>query len=214
MIKLAARVGMIGPVLFGLVLSTLTILKYDFLLSLGWHPIDAPTFDWPSGLALGEYGWIMTATFVLSGLMMAIFASGLRLSLPPSPLNGIAALALTLAGLALAGLAFTTDPTLRSATRTWHGLLHDLSFVLLGLTLMPAMILLGFAFLQEAYWRTLSRYTWFTVALALPTFWLKGAAFYIFILAVLIWIEVTALRLLGTTGGRSIISGESSEHKD
>jgi hypothetical protein len=84
MIKLAARAGMLGPALFGLVLTTLTILKYDFLLSLGWHPINDPTFDWPSGLALGAYGWIMTLTFIFSGLMMILFASGLRLSLPRS----------------------------------------------------------------------------------------------------------------------------------
>ena len=31
MIKFAARVGMIGPILFGGVLITLTIFKYDFL---------------------------------------------------------------------------------------------------------------------------------------------------------------------------------------
>ena len=51
MIKLAARAGILGPALFGSVLITLTILKYDFLLTLGWHPINDPTFDWPSGLA-------------------------------------------------------------------------------------------------------------------------------------------------------------------
>jgi hypothetical protein len=195
MIKLAARVGLVGPVLFGLVVTILTVLKYDFLLSLGWHPINDPTFDWPSGLALGDFGWIMTLTFILSGLMMAIFASGLRLSLPRSGLSLISTLALTLAGLALAGLAFTTDPTLQTITRTWHGRLHDLSFVLLGLTLMPAMVLLGFAFRQDARWRDLSPYTWITVALTLPTFWLKGAAFYVFLLAVLVWSEVVALRL-------------------
>jgi hypothetical protein len=60
---------------------------------------------------------------------------------------------------------------------------------------MPAMILLGFAFRQDAHWGTLSPYTWITAALALPAFWLKGAAFYIFILAVLVWGEVIALRL-------------------
>ncbi|MDQ1296517.1 MAG: hypothetical protein QG611_495, partial [Bacteroidota bacterium] len=114
MIKLAARAGILGPALFGFVLITLTILKYDFLLTLGWHPINDPTFDWPSGLALGAYGWIMTLTFILSGLMMTIFASGLRLSLPRSRLNLITTFALSLAGLALAGLAFTTDPTIRS----------------------------------------------------------------------------------------------------
>ncbi|MCI0550690.1 MAG: DUF998 domain-containing protein [Anaerolineae bacterium] len=195
--KLAARAGMIGPFLFGSILTTLTILKYDFLLSLGWHPFRAPTFDWPSGLALGGYGWIMTVTFILSGLMMTFFASGLRLSLPPVRPARIGSLLLTLAGLALMGLAFTTDPTLSSTTCTWHGLLHDASFVLVGLTLMPAMILLGFAFLNNEYWNNLSYYTWITVALALPTFWLKGAAFYVFMLAVLIWCEVIAVKLHG-----------------
>lgn len=195
MTKLAARVGMIGPILFATVVTLLTILKFDFLLSIGWHPIHAPTFDWPSGLALGDFGWIMTATFLLSGFMLAVFASGLRLSLPRTSLTDPATLALTLAGLALAGLAFTTDPTNRVTPATWHGRLHDLSFVILGLTLMPAMILLGFAFQKDERWKNLSAYTWITVALAFPAFWLKGAAFYVFMLAVLIWSEVVALRL-------------------
>ncbi len=200
MIKLAARVGQMGPILFAFVVAILTIVKYDFLLSLGWHPINDPTFDWPSGLALGDYGWVMTATFLLSGLMLAVFASGLRLSLPRTPLTLVASLALTFAGLALAGLAFTTDPTLTSTSRTWHGLLHDLSFVILGLTLMPAMILFGFVFRQDPRWMNLSLYTWLTVALAFPTFWLKGAAFYIFMLAVLVWSDVIALRLKSISG--------------
>lgn len=187
--------GLVGPILFALVVTFLTIFKYDFLLSIGWHPINDPTFDWPSGLALGDYGWIMTATFLLSGLTMAIFASGLRLCLPRASLTFFAALALTLAGLALAGLAFTTDPTIRSTPATWHGRLHDLSFVVLGLTLMPAMILLGFVFRQDSRWTNLSAYTWLTVALAFPAFWLKGAAFYVFMLAVLAWIVVIAFRL-------------------
>ncbi|HVF25337.1 MAG TPA: DUF998 domain-containing protein [Anaerolineales bacterium] len=194
-IKLAARAGMIGPFSFGVVLTTLTIIKYDFLLSLGWHPLLAPTFDWPSGLALGEHGWIMTAAFLVSGFMMIIFASGLRLGLPPTRPAWIGTLLLSLAGLALMGIAFTTDPTIRSTPATWHGRLHDLSFVLLGLTLMPAMIFLGFAFREHPHWINFSRYTWITVALALPAFWLKGAAFYVFMLAVLIWCEVIALRL-------------------
>ncbi len=195
MIKLAARAGLIGPALFGFILITLTILKYDFLLSLGWHPLNAPTFDWPSGLALGAYGWIMTLTFSLSGLMMTIFASGLRLSLPHSRLTLISTFTLSLAGFALAGLAFTTDPTLRSTPATWHGRLHDLSFVLLGLTLMPAMIMLGFAFQHDDHWRSLSSYTWLTVAFAGPAFGLKGAAFYIFLLTVLAWNVVVGIRL-------------------
>jgi hypothetical protein len=196
MIKLAARAGILGPLLFGAVVITLTILKYDFLLSLGWHPLYAPTFDWPSGLALGKYGWIMTATFILSGFMLTLFASGLRLNLPRSRISLIATFILSLAGLALASLAFTTDPTIRSTPATWHGQLHDLSFVLLGITLMPAMILLGFAFRHSENWRSLASYTWGTALLAVPTFSLKGAAFYIFLLAILLWSEIISFRLM------------------
>ena len=127
--------------------------------------------------------------------MMMIFASGLRLSLPHSRMTVVSSFALSLAGLALAGLAFTTDPTIRSTPATWHGRLHDLSFVLLGLTLMPAMILFGFAFRMDKRWAGLSLYTWITVALVFPAFWLKGAAFYVFIIAVLAWSEVVAGRL-------------------
>jgi len=195
MLKLAARAGMLGPLLFGFVVATLTILKYDFLLTLGWHPLRAPTFDWPSGLALGDYGWIMTLTFLTSGLMLTLFASGLRLSLPRSRITLISTLALTLASLALAGLAFTTDLTIRSTPATWHGRLHDLSFVLLGLTFLPAMILLGFAFRQAGFWRSLSGYSWLTAVGAAPAFGLKGAAFYVFLLLALAWCEVVAIRL-------------------
>jgi hypothetical protein len=196
-IKLAARAGMIGPLLFGIIITILTILQYDFMLSLGWHPLRAPTLDWPSGLALGPYGWIMTITFLLSGLLMTLFASGLHLSIAPVRPALIGTLFLILAGFALMGMAFSTDPTLTTTTHTWHGILHDLSFVLLGLTLMPAMILFGFAFRKNPYWDDLSLYTWITAVLALPTFWLKGAAFYAFLLAVLVWCEVIAVRLHG-----------------
>ena len=195
-LKLAVFSGIVGPILFGTVIIIMTIIKHKFLLSLGWDPIHAPTLDWPSGLALGPYGWIMTTTFILSGLMMILFASGLRLSLPQSRLTFYSILALSFAGIAMTGLAFTTDPTYRSTPATWHGILHDTFFVLLGLMLMPAMILLGFAFRHDPKWRSLSNYTWLTAFCAVPTFGLKGAAFYVFLLLVLIWDEVIAIRLM------------------
>ena len=186
---------LLGPILFAVVLATLTIVKYDFLLSLGWHPINDPTFDWPSGLALGPYGWIMTATFIISGLIMILFAYRLFLDLKPGTASKLGATLMAFAGLFLAALAFTTDPTIRDFPATWHGPLHDLSFVLLGLTLFPAMIVLGFAFRADERWKNLSAYTWGTLALAGPAFFIKGAAFYVFLLAILVWNEVAALRL-------------------
>lgn len=189
------RILTLGPILFASVLTVLTFVEYDFLRSLGWHPINDPTFDWPSGLALGKYGWVMTATFILSGVLMAMLALRLFLNLKPAPASRLGSTLFVLAGIALAALSFTTDRTIRDTPATWHGQLHDLSFVLLGLTLFPAMIVLGFAFRQNEKWKNLSTYTWLTLALAAPAFALKGAAFYVFLLAILVWNEVVALRL-------------------
>lgn len=189
------RIILLGPILFALVLVTLTIVQYDFLRGLGWHPINDPTFDWPSGLALGPYGIVMTATFIISGFLIAILALRLKADLKPAATSQAGSVLLVLSGLALASLAFTTDPTIRSTPATWHGRLHDLSFVLLGLTLFPSMIMLGFAFQQNGSWKNFSLYTWLTVACAIPAFVLKGAAFYVFLLAILFWIETLAWKL-------------------
>lgn len=189
------RIILLGPILFALVLITLTIVQYDFLRGLGWHPINDPTFDWPSGLALGPYGIVMTATFIISGFLIAILALRLKADLKPAATSQAGSVLLVLSGLALASLAFTTDPTIRSTPATWHGRLHDLSFVLLGLTLFPSMIVLGFVFQQNKSWKRFSLYTWLTVACAIPAFILKGAAFYIFLLAILFWMETLAWKL-------------------
>jgi len=186
---------LIGPVLFAIVLVTLTFVKYDFLLSLGWHPINDPTFDWPSGLALGRFGGVMTATFIITGFIMAIFALRLFFDLKLTPASKLGTTLMAFAGLFLAALAFTTDPTIRDTPATWHGRLHDLSFVLLGLTLFPAMIVLSFAFRADERWKNFAIYTWGTLALAGPAFFIKGAAFYVFLLAILVWNEVAAIRL-------------------
>lgn len=186
---------LIGPLLFAAVVITLTVVQYDFLRGLGWDPIKDPTYDWPSGLALGPYGWIMTLTFIISGLLISLLGYQLKADLKSNQDSKIGTTLLFCAGLAMASLAFETDPTRRTTPMTWHGILHDLSFVVLGLTMMPSMIYLGKAFRENLRWRSLVIYTWGTAALALPTFFLKGPFFYIFLLAILIWIEVIAIRL-------------------
>ena len=193
LIRLAALIGMIGPLLFALVIAGLTIAQADFMRTLGWDPF-GPVIDWPSGLALGPYGWLMTAAFFLSGAAMIFFAYGLQLALKEK----LATTLMMLAGFAMMGLVFTTDPTLGSTSRTWHGILHDAFFVLLGLTLMPSMLVLGFVFRRNEHWKNLSIYTWTILALAVPTFWLKGVAFYVFLLAILVWDAIIALQLRST----------------
>jgi hypothetical protein len=190
LIKLAAFAGLFGPVIFAVMVTGLTFAEADFMRSIGWNPF-GNVLDWPSGLALGPYGWLMTVTFFVCGALMAFFAYGLKLALQEK----FATTLLRLAGFAMMGLIFTTDPTIRSTPKTWHGILHDSFFAVLGVMLMLGMLLLGRVFQQNEHWKNLSIYTWGTLALVIPTFWLKGAAFYVFLLAILTWSEFIALRL-------------------
>lgn len=195
LVRLAAQSGLVGPGLFAAVLLGLTLAQYDFMLGLGWHPLDAPTFDWPSGLALGPFGWLMTAAFALSGALIALFGWGLGAALTRGRAGRLGAALMCLAGLAMVGLSFTTDPTLRTTPGTWHGRIHDLSFVALGLTLFPSMIALGLAFRTNAGWNDFTALTFGALACAAPAFALKGAAFYLFLALILVWITLVARRL-------------------
>ena len=194
-VRIGAIAGIVGAPLFGGVLVGLTIAEYDFMRGLGWSPLLAPTFDWPSGLALGPLGWIMTGTFILTGLLVALFGFGLRRALKSSRSGRVAGALLLVAGAALACLASPTDPTLRSTPATLHGMIHDLSYVVLGLSLFPAMLALGLAFRKIANWRGLARWTYLTAALVLPCFALKGIAIYLLLAAALVWFEAVAWRL-------------------
>jgi hypothetical protein len=195
LINLAALAGIIGPVLFAVVVTGLTIAQADFMRTLGWNPL-GPVIDWPSGLAIGPYGWVMTVTFFVSGAMMAFFAYGLKLALK----DKVATTLLILAGLAMMGLIFTSQPTIGRTSYNWHGFLHDAFFVVLGCTLMLGMLLLGRVFHKHENWKPLSFYTWGTLVLVIPTFWLKGVAFYVFLLVILTWSVVIAWRLRSTQG--------------
>lgn len=193
LIKLAALAGMIAPLLFAVVVTGLSIAEARFMRTLGWDPL-GPVIDWPSGLALGPYGWIMSVAFFACGVLMAFFAYGLKLALD----DRLATTLLLIAGFAVMALVFPSDPTVGRTEYTWHGFLHDAFFAVLGLTLMPGMLLLGGVFQRHEHWKSLSWYTWATLALVIPTFWLKGVAFYVFLLAILTWSEVVAFRLRST----------------
>lgn len=192
--KIAAAAGVIGPVLFASVVAALSIVQFRFMRSLGWDPLARPTFDWPSGLALSPNGWVMTAAFLVCGALMSVFAWGLRGELPDRA-GQIGTILLTWAGVAMIGLAFTTDRTISLMPVTWHGRLHDLSFLALGLLIIPAMVMLALSFREFGRWKKLSPLTWLTFALAIPTFAIKGIVFYAFLAAMLTWNEIVAIQL-------------------
>src|SRR6476661_2353411 len=98
LIKRAALAGLIGPAVFAGLVTGLTLAEADFMRSIGWNPF-GNVLDWPSGLALGPYGWLMTINFFICGALLAFFAYGLKLALQEK----LATTLLMLAGFAMMG---------------------------------------------------------------------------------------------------------------
>ena len=95
----------------------------------------------------------------------------------------------------MALLAFPTDPTYRHLPLTWHGLLHDTAFAVLGAALSLSLAAFGFSFRAAGRGRTMAIFSWTTAALIVPAFAVKGLAFYAFLAVFLTWCVAAALAL-------------------
>lgn len=191
----AAICGMIGPAIFAGSLLALTAAQYDFMIGIGWRPLTDPAGAWPSGLALGPYGALQNASFIVSGVLLIIFAVGLHRGLGQGSKFGPALLGIS--GAAIALLAFETDPIDRTGPRSPHGLVHDASFVVFAAALLLALLFLWRRMGKEPRWRGHARYTLATALLAVVCLLASGVAYYLFIGAILVWLEVTAVKLSG-----------------
>lgn len=184
---------MIGPILFATILLALTAFQYDFMLRIGWRPLADPAGAWPSGLALGPYGALQVANFVVSGLLLALFALGLHLG------GGCGSRAgpglLFVAGVAMALMGFETDPIRRVGPRSVHGLIHDGAYIIFVLAMLATLFSLWWRFRTDSRQRGYARYTLITGILMVSLLLLPGVAYYLFIATLLAWIFVTAVRL-------------------
>ena len=195
-IKLAGIAGTIGPILFGGVLLALSVLEFHFMLGIGWQPLADPAGAWPSGLALGPYGAAQIANFVISGVLLCLFALGLHLEIATRHASTSPGPALLfVAGVAMALMGFRTDPIERVGPRSLHGLIHDSAFVVFVLAFLAALFFLWWGLRWDARWRGHARYTLATGMLAVLLLLLPGLAYYLFLVTLLAWIEVTAILL-------------------
>jgi hypothetical protein len=103
--------------------------------------------------------------------------------------------ALLIAAFGMAGLAFTTDPTLTTRTPTWHGRLHDASFVVLGLGLALAYTR-SFWLFRAIGWHSLAACSAIALIACALGFGLKGVWFYGMLLAVCAWFTLIALVMI------------------
>jgi hypothetical protein len=198
--KRAAVAGMIGPIMFSLLVVSLTLIQYDFMLGLGWHPLQASDVPWPSALALGPYGWLQVVNFVLFGLLLIAFAVGLDREIVAGKWAKLGPTLLSVAGIALVFCGFKTDPHLASGPQTIAGWMHTLGFFLLLGSLLPTFFVIGRRLRKDARWRGYDGYSLVTGVLALGTVFLSQVGFYLSLFLILAWIEVIAMRLWALSG--------------
>jgi hypothetical membrane protein len=167
--------GTIAGPLFVLVflLEGATRANYDPLR----HPV--------SSLALGHFGWVQSANFIVAGLLTLAFSVGLRRAFRPPDgstwgplLVGAWAIGLLGAGL------FVTDPVSgyppgipdRLSGYSWHGALHDLFSLAAFVALAAACFVFGrrFAARGERGWAT---YSYATGVVFLGAFILSSVGF-------------------------------------
>lgn len=117
----------------------------------GYDPLRHPV----SSLALGDYGWMQTANFVVAGLLTLAFAVGMRRAFRPPRRSIWGPLLIGVWGVGLIGAGiFPTDPVSgyppgapdRLLGYSVHGAMHDLAFSL------PAFVALSAACFVFGRW--------------------------------------------------------------
>lgn len=152
---LGAWAGMIGPALFVLVFTGEGFLRpgYDAL----------STFI--SALSLGPRGWIQILNFLVVGVLLLLFARGVRAEFPNGKASKAGPIFLVLIGLGLLlSGPFVMDPMYTPADQmTWHGIVHGLLGAMV-FTLGPITCLVFWRrFRSDPEWQPLA---WWTLAAA------------------------------------------------
>jgi hypothetical protein len=189
-----------GP-LFLAVIAVLTLVELDFMHGLGWGFTRDDQVPWPSGLALGSYGAVQIANFVLAGTLLALFVRGFRRELPATRSGRIAVVFLATIAVGIAVSGFPTDraTTAGDAPNTWHGYLHVIAFVVVALSSLLAPIATAVALRRNPRWRGFPALSLAVVVLELllffPLDFLGDAAFVGYLVVLFGWFAALGFRL-------------------
>ena len=202
-----ALAGVLAPLLFATVVGLLSVVEYDFARDLGWHPIRRTAAGWPSLLALGDFGWLLSATLALCGLLGLAFAAALFRGVERNVWSMIGIALLVALAVAVGLEAFTTDPPGAIARSTWHGEIHDAAYRVVVASALSAPVFLALGLARDPRWRRYAVYSLATAVILLATLVLQVDHSYAqlleypFFAALLLWLELLALRLLRLARG-------------
>jgi hypothetical protein len=198
--RLASLAGLVaGPFFLGLILLD-TWLSLDFLHSIGWQFTGGRSVPYPSCLALGPHGWMQIGAFLVTGVLVVVFARGLRHGLPRRRLSTAAVSLLTLFGAAIAASSAKADWSMVDGgdPATVNGVIHGLAFMVALPSILAATVVLGLAVRGDARWRPFAIASPL-VGVALVLSLVLGphgqASFLVFLTILFGWIAALALRL-------------------
>jgi hypothetical protein len=143
--------GIVAGPLFLTVGLTQALTRDGFDLSR--HPL--------SLLSLGGLGWIQIANFVVTGVLFITCAVGMRRVLGPGRggtwgprLVGALGAGLVMAGVfvADAGAGFPAGAPAGAPQISWHGVLHEVGFVLASLAMLAGFLVFARRFAAQRRW--------------------------------------------------------------
>lgn len=198
--KVLGAAGLLGAVLFPLVVAVLTAVQWSFLRARGWDAIQSSDVPYPSTLALSPDGWLQVLNFAILGLALVSVGAGLWRALDPAPVAAIGLL--VVAGVASFALMAPTDGSLSSVS-TWQGAVHFGAFFVLLIAIVLSAVLLGLGVSDLPAWVGLRvpsiAATVVAVLLTLVSFAVPavgGVASILSVVALLAWLGLVAVTLV------------------
>jgi hypothetical protein len=194
----------IAPLWIGIT-ALVTWFEWDFLESIGWSATSSNEVPYPSAILRGDVGFLQSVNFVVTGVLVAVFAVGLRREFRHRVSGWFATVAFALCSV---GVIMNASPTdLPGESSTWPGYVHDFGFlgVLLGvLVAYPASALALRGNDSWHGWRLLGWWPVLLVAIAFTNLGLPGdLGFLVFVALVWVWFSLMGGHLMAVARDES-----------
>ena len=162
-LQFAAWAGIVGPILFVLVFTL------DGLLQPGYSSM-SQMISW---LALRPNGWIQDSNFIIFGLLLVFFAISffqrMHLIMSKKWLS-VCSILLLISAAGWTNDGFFVSDAPGASGLTFHGMMHDIGFLIIFSSLVIAFFFVGRQLLKVSAWRAYGQYSLITGIVALVLF--------------------------------------------
>ncbi|WP_167880407.1 DUF998 domain-containing protein [Nocardioides guangzhouensis] len=190
--RTAGLAGLVTAPLWIGVTALVSSLEWDFLHSIGWSATSSNEVPYPSATLRGDVGLLQSLNFVVTGVLVAVFALGFRREFRHRVSGWVATVAFALFSV---GVVMNASPTdLPGEPTTWPGHVHDFGFLGVLLGVLVAYPASGLALRNNDSWRGWRLLGWWPallVAIAFTNLGLPGdLGFMVFVGLVWAWVSL------------------------